>query len=95
MKYNPRVSCSRRKCCKAHFTAPSNVSRVIMRAPLFGDLRKKYKVRSMPIRKDEEVQVVTGIYKGREGKVVQVYRKKLVIHIERITREKTLPNLEK
>ena len=26
---------------------------------------------------------------GREGKVVQVYRKKWVIHIERITREKT------
>ena len=25
---------------------------------------------------------------GREGKVVQVYRKKWVIHIERITREK-------
>ena len=26
---------------------------------------------------------------GREGKVVQVYRKKWVIHVERITREKT------
>lgn len=25
---------------------------------------------------------------GREGKVTQVYRKKWVIHIERITREK-------
>lgn len=32
--------------------------------------------------------VVRGTYKGREGKVVQVYRKKWVIHIERITREK-------
>lgn len=42
----------------------------------------------MPIRKDDEVQVVRGNYKGREGKVVQVYRKKWVIHIERITREK-------
>jgi hypothetical protein len=26
--------------------------------------------------------------KGREGKVTQVYRKKWVIHVERITREK-------
>ena len=26
---------------------------------------------------------------GRDGKVVQVYRKKWVIHVERITREKT------
>ena len=42
----------------------------------------------MPIRKDDEVSVVRGTYKGREGKVVQVYRKKWVIHVERITREK-------
>lgn len=32
--------------------------------------------------------VVRGTYKGRDGKIVQVYRKKWVIHIERITREK-------
>lgn len=42
----------------------------------------------MPIRKDDEVVVTRGTYKGREGKVVQVYRKKWVIHIERIQREK-------
>ncbi len=42
----------------------------------------------MPIRKDDEVTVVRGNFKGREGKVVQEYRKKWVIHIERITREK-------
>ena len=51
-------------------------------------LKNKYSVRSVPIRKDDEVQVVRGNYKGREGKVVQVYRKKWVIHVERITREK-------
>ncbi|KAL6551779.1 60S ribosomal protein L26A [Orobanche gracilis] len=87
MKYNPRVSSSRRKSRKAHFTAPSSVRRVLMSSPLSGDLRNKY-VRSMPVRKDDEVQVVRGTYKGRDGKVVQVYRKKWVIHIERITREK-------
>ncbi|KAL8474613.1 hypothetical protein ACS0TY_031169 [Phlomoides rotata] len=42
----------------------------------------------MPVRKDNEVQVVRGTYKGRMGKVVQVYRKKCVIHIEHITLEK-------
>nr|GLL38992.1 putative L24 ribosomal protein [Ipomoea trifida] len=88
MKYNPRVSSSRRKSRKAHFTAPSSVRRVLMSAPLSADQRSKYNVRSMPVRKDDEVQVVRGTYKGREGKVVQVYRKKWVIHIERITREK-------
>jgi large subunit ribosomal protein L26e len=34
------------------------------------------------------VVVVRGSYKGREGKIVQVYRKKWVIHIERLTRDK-------
>ncbi|GAB4846895.1 60S ribosomal protein L26A [Ancistrocladus abbreviatus] len=81
MKYNPRVSSSRRKSRKAHFTAPSTHRS----PPIFGG---KYNVRSIPVRKDDEVQVVRGTYKGREGKVVQVYRKKWVIHIERITREK-------
>merc|ERR1711904_264675 len=59
-----------------------------MSAPLSAELRAKYSVRSVPVRKDDEVSVVRGTYKGREGKVVQVYRKKWVIHVERITREK-------
>ncbi|CAM8909447.1 unnamed protein product [Rhodiola kirilowii] len=88
MKYNPRVTSSRRKNRKAHFTAPSSVRRVLMSAPLSTELRTKYNVRSMPIRKDDEVLVVRGTFKGREGKVVQVYRRKWVIHVERITREK-------
>ncbi|KAF3328872.1 large ribosomal subunit protein uL24z-like [Carex rostrata] len=88
MKYNPRVSSSRRKSRKAHFTAPSSVRRVLMSAPLSAELRNKYNVRSVPVRKDDEVQVVRGTFKGREGKIVQVYRKKWVIHVERITREK-------
>lgn len=42
----------------------------------------------MPIRKDDEVMVVRGLFKNREGKVTAVYRKKYIIHIDRITREK-------
>lgn len=35
------------------------------------------------------IQVVRGHYKGQQiGKVVQVYRKKYVIYIERVQREK-------
>ena len=46
-------------------------------------------VRSIPIRKDDEVTIVRGSSKGREGKVTSVYRLKYVIHVERVTREKT------
>jgi large subunit ribosomal protein L26e len=42
----------------------------------------------MPIRKDDEVRVVRGKFAGKEGKITQVYRKKYVIHIERVTRDK-------
>lgn len=40
------------------------------------------------MRKGDEVMVVRGAYKNREGKVETCYRRKFVIHIERITREK-------
>lgn len=49
----------------------------------------KSQVRSIPIRKDDEVTIVRGSNKGREGKVTSVYRLKYVIHIERVTREKS------
>jgi len=60
-----------------------------MSAPLSKELRKKYGVRSIPIRKDDEVQVARGHYKGQQtGKVLECYRRKYVVHVERIQREK-------
>ena len=35
------------------------------------------------------MRIVRGKFKGREGKVTQVYRKKWVIHIERVQRDKS------
>ena len=44
-----------------------------MSAPLSKDLRQKYNVRSIPIRKDDEVVVTRGHFKGQPaGKVIQV-----------------------
>uniref|UniRef100_I3VPG1 60S ribosomal protein L26 n=1 Tax=Ctenocephalides felis TaxID=7515 RepID=I3VPG1_CTEFE len=93
MKFNKLVTSSRSKNRKRHFTAPSHVRRALMTSPLSKELRQKYNVRSMPIRKDDEVQVVRGHFKGQQvGKVVQVYRKKFVVYIERIQREKANGN---
>jgi len=88
VKFSPDVSSSRRKSRKAHFQAPSSVRRKILSAPLSAELRNKYLVRSMPVRKDDEVHVVRGFFKGREGKVLTVYRRKFCIHVERVTRDK-------
>jgi len=59
-----------------------------MSAPLNKELREKHHVRSIPIRKDDEVLVVRGRHSGREGRVIASYRKRYVIHIERLHREK-------
>ncbi|XP_027958462.1 60S ribosomal protein L26-like 1 [Eumetopias jubatus] len=55
-KFNPLVTSDRSKNRKRHFSAPSHVRRKIMSSPLSKELRQKYSVRSMPIRKDDEVQ---------------------------------------
>ncbi|RKF55641.1 60S ribosomal protein L26 [Golovinomyces cichoracearum] len=88
-KINSASHSSRRKSRKAHFNAPSSVRRTIMSAPLSKELREKYNVRSIPIRKDDEVLVVRGSNKGREGKITSVYRLKYVVHIERVVKEKS------
>ena len=57
MKFNKNVTSDRGKNRKRHFNAPSHVRRKIMSSPLSKELRQKYNCRSMPIRKDDEVQV--------------------------------------
>ena len=59
-----------------------------MSALLGKDIRSKYSVRAVPIRRDDEVMIVRGQHKDREGKVITCYRKKFRIHIERVTRDK-------
>ncbi|KAF2276042.1 ribosomal protein L24, partial [Westerdykella ornata] len=83
------VSSSRRKSRKAHFDAPSSVRRVIMSAPLSKELREKHGVRSIPVRKDDEIMITRGTHKGREGKVTSVYRLKYALHINGVVREKS------
>ncbi|ELK26149.1 60S ribosomal protein L26 [Myotis davidii] len=73
------------KTCERHFNVPPHIRRKIMLSSLTKELRQKYNVRSMPIGKDDEVQIVRGHYQGQQiGKVVQVYRKNYVIYIERV-----------
>jgi len=59
-----------------------------MSANLSKELQARHGVRSMPIRKDDEVLITRGMYKTREGKVTACFRKKFVVYVERITREK-------
>lgn len=73
---------------KRLYNAPYHLRGKIMSAHLSDDLRKTYKVRSLPIRTGDVVRVMRGDYKGVEGKVTKVDRKKYRIYIEGITRQK-------
>ncbi|KAF2472172.1 ribosomal protein L24 [Lindgomyces ingoldianus] len=88
-KINQGIASSRRKSRKAHFGAPSSVRRIIMSAPLSKELREKHNVRSIPVRKDDEIMIVRGTHKGREGKISSVYRLKYCIHVNGVVREKS------
>ena len=52
------------------------------------DLRKKYSVRSMPVRKDDVVSVTRGPYQGNKGKVTCVYRRRWYVNIEKLSKPK-------
>jgi ribosomal protein uL24 len=60
-----------------------------MSCHLSKELKTKYDVRTIPVRKGDSIKVMRGNLKGREGKVQTVYRKKWCLHIEKLTREKT------
>jgi len=71
---------------KRFFNAPLHKRGKIMSVHLSPELREKYKVRSLPIRKGDRVRIMRGDAKGMEGKVVRVDRKKYRVYIEGVTR---------
>lgn len=57
-------------------------------APLSSALKSSHNTSSVPVRSGDTVRVVRGDYKGFEGKVTRVDRKKYRIFIEGVSREK-------
>ncbi|KAK2964230.1 putative 60S ribosomal protein L26-1 [Blattamonas nauphoetae] len=88
MKFNSKVSSSRRVQRKAHFSASSSEKRLALSSHLSKELRTKYKIRSLPIRKDDEVRIMVGKKKDLVGKVINVRRKHNIIEIDRLTKDK-------
>ncbi len=74
-----------RKQRKALYTAPLHIRQKLVSAPLSPELREKYGVRTLPVRKGDKVRVMRGDFKGHEGKVVKVDLKRLRILIDGVT----------
>merc|ERR1712086_1158726 len=87
MKFSTDVSSSPRK---SRFAAPSSVRRKLMSASLSKELRRQYGVRSLPIRKNDEVRLVRGKNTDSEttGQVTCVYRKRWYVNVDFLERSK-------
>jgi large subunit ribosomal protein L24 len=70
--------------------APLHLRRKMLAAHLSKELREKYKRRSMPVRKGDEVQVMRGKFKGKTGKISRVNLKKYKVYIEGIKKKRTV-----
>lgn len=70
---------------RALYRAPLHKRQKIVAAPLSEELRSKYGVRTLPVRKGDEVLIVRGGFRGHKGKVVRVDLKRYRIYVEGAT----------
>jgi len=70
------------------FQATNHVKSKNVGSTLSKDLASKYGVNSLRIRKNDNVKVMRGEYKGIEGKVIKIFTDSGRINIEGVTREK-------
>jgi len=83
-----KASKNPKKQRKYRANAPLHIKRKFLSVHLSKELRKKYKKRSLPVRKGDEVIVLRGKYKKKTGKVTKVDVKKTQVFVEGITRKR-------
>ena len=77
-----------RKQIKFRANAPNHIKRTFMGATLEKSLREKYGRRSIEVRKGDEVKIMRGNFKGKQGKVGTVDIKRTRIQVDGIQRTK-------
>nr|MEB3825487.1 50S ribosomal protein L24 [Desulfurococcales archaeon] len=82
------VSRQPRKQRRALFKAPLHLRQKQVTAILSHELREKYGVRNLPVRKGDTVRIMRGDYRGMEGNVVRVDLSKYRIFVDGVTRKK-------
>ena len=77
-----------RKQRKSRFNAPLHVRHKLMGVTLSEELREKYQIRSLPVRKGDKVLVMRGDFKEQEGKVEKVDLKNYRLLIDGVSVQK-------
>ena len=73
-----------RKQRKYAAKAPLHIKRKLLSVNLSKELRKKIGKRNAVVRKGDNVKVMTGKFKGKTGKIIQVFTKKTKVTVEGI-----------
>ena len=77
-----------RKQVKFRANAPNHVKRTFMGATLDKELRKKFGRRTIEVRKGDDVKIMRGKFRGKQGKVGKVDVKNTRIQIDGVQRSK-------
>ncbi|MFA5019479.1 MAG: 50S ribosomal protein L24 [Candidatus Pacearchaeota archaeon] len=83
-----KQSSQTRKQRKYLANAPMHIKRKIMSVNLSKELRKRYSRRSFPIRKGDDVVVMSGKFKKKSGKISGINSKKMKVSIDGINMKK-------
>lgn len=81
-------SSQKRKQRKYIANMPLHLRSKLMNAHLSKELRKKYKMRSLSLRKNDVVTITRGKFKGKKGKIGKVELKRTRVTVEGINRTK-------
>jgi large subunit ribosomal protein L24 len=73
---------------KAFYNADLHTRHKFVSAHLSPELRAKWKKRSLPLRKGDEVKVTTGSFKGTTGKISRIDVRRVKAYMENIKRKK-------
>lgn len=76
---------SPRRQRKALYTADSFERRRRMAVPLSRELRSRFHLRSLPVRKGDTVRVLSGSFVGREERVARIDRRAYSITLDNVT----------
>lgn len=85
---NWKASKQPRKQRKYLANAPLHTKHKFLSANLSKELRKKYGKRSVPLRKDDSIKIMKGEFKGKTGKILKVWTKRIRVSIDGINRTK-------
>jgi large subunit ribosomal protein L24 len=76
---------SPRRQRKAVYEASTFERRVLMTVPLSREYRRRFRRRSVPVRKGDTVRVMSGSFVGREERVAKIDRRGYTVTLDNVT----------